>query len=146
MCIEYWTSPFCWGRGFANQKKILDISFGVFFTAPSSWRFVILYLGCLWLHCGHGGGVCGNADIPSFLCVSFVFHWFFCFFFGICCIFVWMGNICIFLRMLCFLVCIFVLVCLGSPEVRLVVCCGLSLCLFSRKLCFHFERRQMNCF
>ena len=60
--------------GDSQTKKILDISFGVFFTAPSSRRFVILYLGCLWLHCGHGGGVCGNADIPSFLCVSFVFR------------------------------------------------------------------------
>ena len=59
--------------GDSQTKKILDISWS-FFTAPSSRRFVILYLGCLWLHCGHGGGVCGNADIPSFLCVSFVFR------------------------------------------------------------------------
>ena len=59
--------------GIRKPKKILDISWS-FFTAPSSRRFVILYLGCLWLHCGHGGGVCGNADIPSFLCVSFVFR------------------------------------------------------------------------
>ena len=132
--------------GDSQTKKNFRYFFWSFFTAPSSRRFVIVYLGCLWLHCGHGVGVCGNADIPSFLCVSFVFRRFFCFFFGICCIFVWMGSICIFLRMLCFLVCIFVLVCLGSPEVRLVVCCGLSLCLFSRRLCFHFERRQMSCF
>lgn len=60
--------------GDSQTKKNFRYFFWSFFTAPSSRRFVILYLGCLWLHCGHGGGVCGNADIPSFLCVSFVFR------------------------------------------------------------------------
>ena len=66
--------PFLLRTGIRKPKKNFRYFFWSFFTAPSSRRFVILYLGCLWLHCGHCGGVCGNADIPSFLCVSFVFR------------------------------------------------------------------------